>query len=45
MEFYLKIDVKTDGEENDAVYRWLLNQLYGIDGIKNVSELPDPEEN
>jgi len=41
--FYLKIDVKTDGEENDDVYRWLTNQLYAIDGIEEVSELPDPE--
>lgn len=40
--FYLKIDIETEGEEPDAVYHWLANKLFEIDGVVDVTELPDP---
>lgn len=41
--FYLKIDIETEGEENHAVYQRLTNKLFEIDGVVDVTELPDPE--
>ena len=41
--FYLKIEVETEGEENDAVYQWLTNKLFEIDGVVDITELPDPK--
>ncbi len=35
--------IETEGEENDAVYGWLANKLFEIDGVVDVTELPDPK--
>jgi hypothetical protein len=44
MTFTLRIDIETDGETEDAVYHWLTNKLFEIDGVTDVTEITEGGE-